>query len=64
MVAEMAQRQNAVVGKIGSEPELSCDALGPRDTLLVNGQYGQTLLVRLQFTLHEYASFHALSKGS
>ena len=41
----MAQHQH-VVGKIDTELEVSCGDLGLTDTLLGDGQYGQTLLVR------------------
>ena len=48
LVAEMAQHQHVVVGKIEAELEISCGDIGLTDTLLGGGQYGQTLLVRIQ----------------
>ena len=36
---------------LANEPELSCENLGLTDTLLGNGQYGQTLLVSGEPTL-------------
>lgn len=44
--ADTAQNQAALVGNLAHERELSCKELGLTDTLLGDGQYGQTLLVR------------------
>ena len=42
----MLDKQAATVGDLAAEPELNCEGLGLTDTLLGDGQYGQTLLVR------------------
>ena len=44
--ADASENEAAVVGDLATEPELSCEDLGLTDTLLGNGQYGQTVLVR------------------
>lgn len=40
-----------VEADLANERELSCEDLGLTDTLLGNGQYGQTLLVSSEMTL-------------
>lgn len=44
--ADSLDNQAADVGDLAAEPELNCEGLGLTDTLLGDGQYGQTLLVR------------------
>lgn len=44
--ADTAHNQAALVRNLACECELSCKELGLTDTLLGDGQYGQTLLVR------------------
>ena len=44
--ADVSDNQAAIVGDLAAEPELNCEDLGLTDTLLGDGQYGQTLLVR------------------
>lgn len=44
--ADTALNQAALLEELTHESELSCKELGLTDTLLGDGQYGQTLLVR------------------